>query len=87
MSTRSVEVFVAGCSLCDEAVAMVKRLACPSCEVTIRDMSEPDTARHARSLGVRSVPAVVVDGQLLGCCGSGVDETALRNAGVGTPMH
>lgn len=85
MSTpRKVEVFSAGCAACDEAIEAVKRLACPSCEVTIHPMSDLEVARRAAALGIRSVPAVVVDGVLATCCaGRGVDEAALRAAGVG----
>ena len=36
--------------------------------------------------GVRSVPAVAINGQLAGCCaGRGVDEASLRAAGLGQP--
>ncbi len=50
----------------------------------ILDMHDPDVARRAAELGIRSVPAVVVDGKLAQCCaGGGVDEASLRAAGVG----
>ena len=65
---------------------MVRRLACPSCEVAVLDMKDPAVAARAKALGVRSVPAVAVDGQLAGCCaGRGPDEAALRAAGLGRP--
>jgi len=38
-------------------------------------------------LGIRSVPAVVIDGKLADCCaGRGVDETVLRAAGLGRAL-
>ena len=38
-------------------------------------------ARRAKSLGVRSLPAIVVDGKLAGCCAGRVpDEYVLREA-------
>lgn len=82
---RKVEVFTAGCPLCDEAVALVKRIACPSCEVVVHDLRAGGEAEgRARSLGVNAVPAVVVDGRLADCCSRGpVDEETLRAAGVG----
>ena len=44
-------------------------------------------ARRAKSLGVRSVPAVVINGQLADCCiGRGPDEATLRAAGLGQPL-
>ncbi len=82
---RKVEVFTAGCPLCDEAVALVKRIACPSCEVVVHDLRAGGEAEgRARSLGVSAVPAVVVDGRLADCCARGpVSEEVLRGAGVG----
>jgi hypothetical protein len=65
----------------------VNRLACPSCEVLILDMHDPAVARRARGLGIRSVPAVVIDGNLADCCaGRGPDEATLRGAGLGQPI-
>lgn len=80
---RKVEVFSAGCGLCDEAVELVKKIACPSCEVTVHDMKSIDVVKRAKALGVRSVPAVVVNGKLTS--EGGVDEAGLRAAGVGQP--
>jgi glutaredoxin 3 len=59
---RRVEVFSARCALCGETVAMVRRIACGSCEVEVHDMRDPAVAARAKSLGVRTVPAVVIDG-------------------------
>ncbi len=84
---RTVEVFSAGCAVCDEAVARVKALACPSCAVTVLDMKDPAVAQRARDLGVRSVPAVAIDGVLADCCAErGLDDAALKAAGLGTPL-
>jgi glutaredoxin 3 len=85
---RMVEVFAAGCPLCEEAVGIVKRLACPSCEVVVHDLTAGgEVVDRARNLGVNSVPAVVVDGRLADCCARGaVDEGTLRAAGVGQPL-
>ncbi|MDA2916574.1 thioredoxin family protein [Nitrospinae bacterium AH_259_B05_G02_I21] len=82
---RKVEVFTAGCPLCDEAVALVKQIACPSCEVVVHDLRAGGEAEgRARSYGVNAVPAVVVDGRVADCCSRGaVDEQTLRAAGVG----
>jgi hypothetical protein len=81
---RKVEVFTAGCSVCDEAVKLVQSIACPSCEVSVLDMKDPTVASRAKSLGIRSVPAVVINGKLADCCtGQGPDEATLRAAGLG----
>jgi glutaredoxin 3 len=84
---RAIEVFSAGCSACEDTIALVNRLACPSCDMSILDMQDPAVASRAKSLGIRSVPAVVIDGQLADCCaGRGPDETTLRAAGLGQPL-
>jgi hypothetical protein len=81
---RKVEVFSAGCSACQETIALVKQAACPSCEVVVLDMHDPKVASRAKSLGIRSVPAVVIDGQLADCCqGRGPDVAVLQAAGLG----
>lgn len=83
---RKIEVFSAGCSLCEETVKLVERLACPSCEVTVSDIKNPEVANQAKSLGVRSVPAVAIDGKLAECCTKGgPDEVTLKAAGLGQP--
>jgi glutaredoxin 3 len=84
---RRIEVFSAGCAACEETVAMVKRLACASCEVEILDMHDPAVAARAKSYGIGAVPAVVIDGKLASCCaGAGPEEATLRAAGIGTPL-
>ena len=66
---------------------MVRRLGCPSCDVQVLDMKDKAVARRALELGIRSVPAVVVDGKVADCCaGRGPDEATLRAAGIGTPL-
>jgi glutaredoxin 3 len=84
---RKIEVFSAGCSACQEAVEIIKGVACLSCEVTVHDMKDSNVARRAKMLGIRSVPAVVMDGKLADCCaGRGIDERVLRAAGLGQPL-
>jgi glutaredoxin 3 len=86
-TTRMIEIFSAGCPACDDTVALVDRIACPSCAVTVLDMHNPKVARRAKSLGIRSVPAVVINGQLADCCtGRGPDEATLRAAGLGQSL-
>lgn len=84
---RKIEIFSAGCSCCNEAVEMIKEIACPSCDVEVLDMQQKSVAEKAKEHGVTSVPAVVIDGQLASCCaGRGVDEATLRSAGLGVPL-
>lgn len=84
---RKVEIFSAGCPACRETVKLAESLACPSCEVRVLDMNDPAVAGRAKGLGVRSVPAVAIDGKLAGCCdGRGPDEDTLLTAGLGKPL-
>jgi glutaredoxin 3 len=84
---RKVEVFSAGCGVCDETVALVRSLACGSCDVVVHDMHQPETAAKAKRYRVHSVPAVVVDGKLAECCaGRRPEEHALRAAGIGVQL-
>ena len=81
---RKIEVFSAGCPACKEAIVLVHQISCPSCEVSVLDMNDAEVASQAKSLGIRSVPAVVIDGKLADCCtGRGPDEATLRAAGLG----
>lgn len=50
-------------------------------------MRQPAVAAKAKQYGIKSVPAVVIDGKLADCCaGRGVNEASLRAAGVGVPL-
>jgi glutaredoxin 3 len=84
---RKIEVFSAGCSCCESIVAEIKKASCPSCEVTVLDMKQADIVERANRLGVRSVPAIAINGKLAGCCsGRGPDIDTLRAAGLGVPL-
>ena len=85
---RRVEVFTAGCVLCEETVKMVRELACPSCEVVVYDIAKQcdsgECMGKVKSYGISRVPTVVVDGRIADCCaGPGPDPEALKTAGVG----
>lgn len=85
-TTRKVEVFSAGCGVCDDAVQLVQSIACPSCDVEVLDMQDATVAARAKNLGIHRVPAVVIDGKLADCCAAGSpDEATLRAAGLGQP--
>jgi hypothetical protein len=49
-------------------------------------MNTIEVAKRAKTLGIRTVPAVVIEGMLSSCCtGRGVDLDVLRAAGLGQP--
>ena len=76
---RRVEVFSAGCAFCNEVVDAVRREASPSCEVIVQSTLDSRVLARAEQLGIRSVPAVVIDGKLSPCCTGSVDIQALKN--------
>ncbi|MBI5212238.1 MAG: thioredoxin family protein [Nitrospirae bacterium] len=83
---RKVEVFVAGCPLCDETVNLVKELSCQCCDVTVYNLREKGMDK-AKKYGVNSVPTVVVNGKILDCCVKGKPTADdLKAAGIGTPI-
>jgi len=88
MPKRKVEVFTSGCPICEPTVGLVKKLACPSCELIIYDLTKytnKEIQNKATSYGIERIPAVAVDGKLLECCEMGsVSEDSLRQAGVGS---
>lgn len=84
MAKRRVEVFTAGCGLCDEAVERVRALVCESCDLQVHDLNTEAGIARARQYGVVRAPSVVVNGQLAGCCAQrSIDEGVLRGLGVG----
>ena len=86
-STRRIEIFSAGCPVCEALITRVREMACPSCEITVLDMSAASVSARAKSLGIASLPAVAIDGALADCCaGRGPDEASLRAAGLGRPL-
>lgn len=58
---RTIEIFTAGCPLCDETVQAVKHaVASCGCNVIERSVSSAE----ARQYGVRAVPTIVIDGRI-----------------------
>jgi glutaredoxin len=81
---RKMEIFSAGCAICNEAIEAVKREACPSCDIVVHDMRDMQIVRRAKDFGIQSVPAVVIDGNLSSCCTArGIDIEALKSEGLG----
>lgn len=88
MTKRHVEVFTAGCPICDEAINLVKSIACPSCDVRIYDLREASSTSECRDkatqYGITAIPAIAVGGMLLDCCRrEAITVSSLRAAGIG----
>lgn len=84
---RDIEVFSADCCLCKDAIIQITDLACSSCNIIVRQMDDDKNAERAKELGVKSVPAVAIDGELVDCCASrGINIDVLKAAGLGQPV-
>ncbi len=63
---RRIEVFSAGCSLCDDTLKLVKdAVASCGCEVIERRCPENELCLEAKQYGVRTMPTVAVDGEIV----------------------
>jgi glutaredoxin 3 len=89
MASQKIEVFSAGCPLCQEAINLVRREAGSSAEIIVHNMMDARGFARATALGVRSIPAVAIDGKLASCWShGGVDIQMLRDAVLGrVPFH
>lgn len=85
---RQIEVFTAGCPVCEPVVKTVKEMACNSCEVTVYDLIKLSDTKicvdKIKEYNITSLPAVAVNGKLLSCCTNrGVSKEELEAAGIG----
>jgi hypothetical protein len=64
---RTIEVFTAGCPVCNDTLALVRKKAVSSCgcEVIERRCAGDECCEPAKKYGVRAMPTVVVDGSVL----------------------
>lgn len=89
MAKRSIEVFTAGCPLCDSTVELVRELASANCDVQVWDLREGCATNECRGkaaqYGIHRVPAVIVDGELAECCQNQqpISREALLASGLG----
>ena len=88
MAKKQIQVFTAGCPVCRPVVDMVKEIAAPGSEVTIHTLGGAAEDLEGENLvaryGIRTVPAVVVDGELLSCCrNAGPTREDLLSSGIG----
>lgn len=85
---RQIELFTAGCPVCEPVVKMVNEMACDSCEVTVYNLVEQCDSKvcidKMKEYNITSLPAVAVNGKLLSCCQNrGVSKEELVAAGIG----
>jgi hypothetical protein len=66
MNKRTIEVFTAGCPICNDTLELVRKaVSSCGCEVVERRCSGEDCCEPAKKYGVRAMPTVVVDGNIL----------------------
>ncbi len=66
ITKRKIEVFTAGCPLCDETLELVRNaVAGCGCEVIERRCSGTECCDEAKQYDVKAMPTVVVDGRIL----------------------
>ena len=88
VTKRRIELFTAGCTVCEPVLEMVKAMACSSCEVVIYNVAQPcdtkECLEKVKDYGIKALPAIAVNGELLNCCqNKGVSVEELKNAGIG----
>lgn len=84
---RKVEVFTAGCPVCNPVINLVNETADEHCEITVYDLvkqcEEKTCINKMNDYGINRVPSIVVDGKLLDCCDREITKQDLVNAGIG----
>ncbi|GBD88208.1 hypothetical protein BMS3Abin03_02143 [bacterium BMS3Abin03] len=67
-----VEVFTAGCKFCSSVETQVREAVTDQHEVVVYNLGNSDAyneySKKAERYGIKSLPSVVVDGNLLSCC-------------------
>ena len=86
---RKIEIFTAGCPVCDPVVQLVKDTASKNQEITIYNLSELYDSKicltKMEEYGVKRLPAIAVDGKLIGCCKNvEITKNDLVLAGIGS---
>lgn len=87
IARRRVEIFSAGCGTCTRTIDQLREQIDPRHEIVVIDMhNDKGATERAEAFGIRTVPAVVVDGRLLACCqNKGPTLRELHAAGLGRP--
>jgi len=82
---KQVEIFTAGCPVCEPVVQLVKDTAGTHCDISIHNLSEDPNEAIRKKYSLTRLPAVAVDGKLLDCCKKiAITKEDLIGAGIGT---
>ncbi len=84
---KQIEIFTAGCPVCEPVVQLVKETANNQHEITIHNLSSQCESKicvqKMEEYGVKRLPAIAVNGQLIGCCKNvAITKEDLLNAGI-----
>ncbi len=84
---KQVEIFTAGCPICNPVVNLVNETAGEDCEIIVYDLvkqcEEKTCIDKMNTYKINRIPSIVVDGRLLDCCDREVTKQDLANAGIG----
>jgi hypothetical protein len=85
---RTVEIFTAGCPVCNPVIELVKETACENCEIIVYDLvkqcEEKVCIIKMKEYEIIKLPSVVINGELLNCCkGTQITREDLLEAGIG----
>ncbi|MHA1188452.1 MAG: thioredoxin family protein [Candidatus Heimdallarchaeota archaeon] len=59
------EIFTAGCSFCQTALKLLKEAICEKCQIIEYNLNKSaDAVILAKKYNIKSVPSIVVDGEL-----------------------
>lgn len=61
---RLIEIYCDGGLLGEETIALVNQVAQSGARIRVLDTQKADLAARARRLGIESLPAVVIDGEV-----------------------
>ena len=86
---KEVEIFTAGCPVCEPVVQLVKDTVGEDCEITIHNLVEQCESKicitKMNEYGIKRLPAIAVNGKLLSCCTNiEITKDDLVNAGIGS---
>jgi len=58
---RQIEVYSAGCPLCQEMIDIITLGKCGKCKIQVHNVNNPEVRKEMNKLGIRAVPAAVID--------------------------
>lgn len=88
MNKRTIELFTAGCLVCNPVVEMVTSIANKEYnEITVYDLVKQwetkECVTKVKDYGIKRLPSIAIDGKLMECCKShAITKEDLINGGI-----